>query len=137
MKCTITILLTLCASFTSLAFAREKCPPIPPGGVQNKNCETSTAQNPSKCINKSVQIFAKAEKFQEIKNFFMLFSNLPYEVTEIKKQENKSVIVVSYWGDGPNSLVLAEKVRSSLESKLAAFGIEKIEAAFDPKTNCK
>lgn len=137
MKINIGILYVLCALFANPTFASDKCPPIPPGGVQNKNCETVPVSNPTQCINKSVRVYAKVDKFQEIKNYFMLFSNLPYEVTEVEKNKNNSVILISYWGNGTNSFLLAEKVRSRLKSKISDFGIEKIEATYDPELKCE
>jgi len=102
----------------------------------DKECKISVIQNPSHCLNKKVTVVAGARKFQDIKNYFMLFSNLPFEVSEIQSDAKRSIVAISYWGEGPDSLALAVRVKSSLESKIAEFGIEKISAEFSPSLKC-
>jgi hypothetical protein len=113
------------------------CSQPPLGGKVDENCTAASIQNPSSCLNKSVLIVAKPDKYESIKNLFMLLSHLPYDVKELKKEKTKTLISISYWGDGPNSLALSARVGSILESKFSEFGIQSIRAEFDPRLSCK
>jgi len=114
----------------------KKCPPVAPGAKLDKKCKFSIIQKPSDCINKRVLVTAGPGRFDDIKHFFMLFSNLPYETTLLKNEPKQTIVAISYWGEGPSSFELASRVQSSLEAKVKEWGIEKISADFAPNHKC-
>ena len=67
----------------------------------------------------------------------MILSNLPMKLLMFSSNSDKTIVAITYWGDGPNSFLLGERVRSVLESKTSEFGIESIRADFLPKLTCK
>ena len=131
----VAVILVL-GSFSVSGENSKTCLPVPPGGTMDKECKTAVVQSPKTCVNKRVIVTAGPGRFEDIKLFFMLFSNLPYETTILKSEPKRTVISISYWGEGPSSFELATRVQSSLESKFKEWGIVKISADFIPNQKC-
>lgn len=89
------------------------------------------------CANRTVYVKIKPSSFEALKHQFMIFSHLPYEVTEVKKESKHTLVAISYRGEGPNSLELGESVRKTLEPRYGEFGITGIRAEFDPTLRCR